>query len=100
EAFLGTRIVACEGPTEIGCLRAYDLFRLDASDPPVWSLSTSYFDCRGASRIAPACSQLVQLGYQTGVVCDNDAPDQLSGADVAALRAAGVHVCQWEEGRS
>lgn len=100
EAFLGSRIVACEGPTEIGCLRAYDLFRLDASDPPVWSLSTSYFNCGGANRIAPTCPSLVQLGYQTAVVCDNDAPDQLSAADVATLRAAGVHVCQWEEDRS
>lgn len=100
EAFLGSKIVACEGPTEIGCLRAYDLFRLDASDPPVWSLSTSYFDCRGANRITPTCPSLVQLGYETAVVCDNDAPDQLSAADVAALRAAGVYVCQWEEGRS
>lgn len=100
EAFLGSRTVACEGPTEIGCLRAYDLFRLDANDPPVWSLSTSYFNCGGASRIKPTCQQLVQLGYQTGVLCDNDAPDQLNAEDVAALRAAGVHVCQWEEGRS
>jgi hypothetical protein len=100
EAFLGSKIIACEGLTEIGCLRAYDLFRFDASDPPVWSLSTSYFNCGGANKIAPVCPQLVQLGYQTGVLCDNDAPDQLSAADVAELRAAGVHVCQWEEGRS
>jgi hypothetical protein len=63
EAFLGSRIVACEGATEIGCLRAYDLFRLDAKDPPVWSLSTSYFNCGGASSIAPTCPQLVKLGY-------------------------------------
>jgi hypothetical protein len=100
EAFLGSRIVACEGLTEIGCLRAYDLFRLDAKDPPVWSLSTSYFNCGGANKIAPICPQLVQLGFQTGVLCDNDAPDQLSAEDVTAIRAAGVHVCQWEEGRS
>ncbi len=100
EAFLGNRIIACEGLTEIGCLRAYDLFRLDARDPPVWSLSTSYFNCGSANRIAPTCQQLVQLGYQTGVLCDNDAPDQLSPADVVALRATGIHVCQWEEGRS
>jgi hypothetical protein len=100
EAFLGSRIVACEGATEIGCLRAYDLFRLDAKDPPVWSLSTSYFNCGGASSIASTCPQLVKLGYQTGVLCDNDAPDQLSADHVTALRAAGVHVCQWEKGCS
>jgi len=61
EAFLGSRIVACEGATEIGCLRAYDLFRFRADSPPVWSLATAYFDCGGASRIKPVCSKLVEL---------------------------------------
>ena len=100
EAFLGSKIVVCEGLTEIGCLRAYDVHRLDASAPPVWSLSTSYFNCGGASKIKPICPQLIQLGYEIGVLCDNDAADQLSEADVQNLRAAGAHVCQWERGRS
>jgi len=100
EAFLGSTIIACEGPTEIGCLRAYDLYRLDRNDPPVWSLSTSYFNCGGASNIVPLCTQLMQLGYKTAVLCDSDAPDQLSEADVQGLRRAGAYVCQWEEGHS
>ena len=78
EAFLGSKIVACEGLTEIGCLRAYDLHRLDASDPPIWSLSTSYFNCGGATKITLICPQLIQLGYEIGVLCDNDAANQLS----------------------
>lgn len=96
EAFLGSKIVTCEGLTEIGCLRAYDLHRFDASDPPIWSLSTSYLNCGGASKIRLVCPQLIQLGYEIGVLCDNDATDQLSEAHVRSLRAAGVHVCQWE----
>ena len=100
EAFLGSKIVACEGLTEIGCLRAYDLHRLDASDPPIWSLSTSYFNCGGASKITLICPQLIQLGYEIGVLCDNDAANQLSEADVHSLRAAGAHVCQWKGGHS
>ena len=100
EAFLGSKIVACEGLTEIGCLRAYDLHRLDASDPPIWSLSTSYFNCGGASKITLICPQLIQLGYEIGVLCDNDAADQLSEAEIQSLRAAGAHVCQWEGGHS
>ena len=78
EAFLGSKIIACEGPTEIGCLRAYDLYRLDRTSPPVWALATAYFNCTGGGRIAPACRQLVSLGYRTAALCDNDAPDQLS----------------------
>ena len=100
EAFLGSKIIACEGPTEIGCLRAYDLYRLDRTSPPVWALATAYFNCSGGGRIAPACRQLVSLGYRTAALCDNDAPDQLSAEQVEGLRALGVHVCQWGDGNS
>lgn len=100
EAFLGSNIIACEGPTEIGCLRAYDLYRLDQASPPVWTLATAYFNCGSGSGIAPVCPQLVRLGYRTAALCDNDAPDQLSAEQVEALRGLGVHVCQWDAGNS
>jgi putative ATP-dependent endonuclease of OLD family len=100
EAFLGTKIVACEGLTEIGCIRAYDTYRFDENNPPVWSLATSYFDCGGAGQIKSVCPKLIQLGYQAAALCDNDAPDQLNAQDVANLRGAGIHVCQWDNGNS
>lgn len=100
EAFLGGKIIACEGPTEIGCLRAYDIFRFDENDPPAWSLETSYFNCGGASRIKPVCPGLIALGYKTAVLCDNDAPNHLSDDDIRGLRAIGAHICQWEAGNS
>jgi len=100
EAFLGSKIVACEGPTEIGCLRAYDNYRFDENNPPVWSLATSYFNCGGAGQIKLVCPKLIQLGYQTAALCDNDAPDQLSAQDVVNLREVGIHVCQWDDGCS
>ncbi len=100
EAFLGSKIVACEGPTEIGCLRAYDLCRLDANDAPVWSLATAYLNCSGAGNIKSIAPKLAGLGYQTAVLCDNDAPDQLSASDVAALSRGGILVAQWDEGNS
>ena len=34
------------------------------------------------------------------MLCDNDAPAQLSAHDVEDLRSKGVHVCQWETGNS
>ena len=100
EAFLGRKIVACEGPTEIGCLRAYDIYKFKGKSMPVWSLSTSYFNSGGASRIKPACQQLVKLGYQVAVLCDNDAPDQLSEEDVEYLIKSGVHIFRWNLGNS
>jgi hypothetical protein len=74
--------VACEGLTEIGCLRAYDLYRIDESSPPVWTLATSYFNCGGGSKIKPAALPLMKLGYRVAVFCDNDAKDQINTADV------------------
>jgi len=100
EAFLGSKIVACEGPTEIGCLRAYDVYRFNANNAPVWSLATSYFNCGGAGSIPSACRQLMQLGYRAAVLCDNDAPEQLSTENIENLRAAGAHICQWDNGNS
>jgi putative ATP-dependent endonuclease of OLD family len=100
EAFLGSRIVACEGPTEIGALRAYDVFRFDEDHPPIWSLATSYFNCGGGGKVKVVCPQLVSLGYETAAVCDNDADDQLSSSDIATLKSAGVYVCQWSAGSS
>jgi putative ATP-dependent endonuclease of the OLD family len=54
----------------------------------------------GASRIKPVCPQLIALGYQTAVLCDNDAPAHLSADDIQNLRTTGVHVCHWDNGNS
>lgn len=100
EAFLGSKIIGCEGLTEVGCLRAYDVYRFDENNPPVWSLATSYLNCGGASRIKPVCDQLIALGYHTAVLCDNDAPGQLNATDIQSLRDTGAHICQWDNGNS
>jgi len=98
EAFLGNRIVACEGLTEIGLLRAYDIYRFDANNVPVWSLATAYFNCNGASNIKPEAESLAALDYRTAVLCDNDAPEHLSDDDITYLKACGIHVTHWQTG--
>ena len=100
EAFLGSKIISCEGPTEVGCLRAYDVYRFDENNPPVWSLATSYLNCGGAPRIKPVCDQLIALGYHTAVLCDNDAPNHLTATDIQDLQDAGAHICQWDNDNS
>lgn len=100
EAFLGSKIVCCEGPTEVGCLRAYDVYCFDKNNAPVWSLATSYLNCGSASRIKPVCEKLLVLGYHTALVCDNDAPTQITAADIQYLQDAGAHICQWDNGNS
>ncbi|MCH7881758.1 MAG: hypothetical protein IIB69_09355 [Proteobacteria bacterium] len=63
-------------------------------------MATSYFNCCGISQVKPVCPKLVDLGYKTAVLCDNDAPDQLSEQDVHDLRDKGIHVCLWEQSNS
>lgn len=46
------------------------------------------------------CDQLIALGYHTAVLCDNDAPNQFTAADIQGLRDAGAHICQWDNGNS
>ena len=100
EAFLGRKIIVCEGATEIGCLRAYDTYRFDKENSsPVWSLATSYFDSGGTGNIKPVCRRLVDLSYKTAVLCDNDAPE-MSEEAVNQLSESGVHVCIWGRGNS
>jgi hypothetical protein len=60
------RIVACEGLTEIGLLRAYDTYRFDEKNATVWSLATTYFNCDGAPKIKPNAERLAALGYLIG----------------------------------
>lgn len=100
EAFLGSKIIACEGVTEIGCLRAYDLYRFESGDLPAWSLATSYFNAGGGGQIKMVCPMLYGLGYRVAAFCDNDAQDQLSVANVNKLEEQGIHVCQWDAGNS
>ena len=100
EAFLGSKIVCCEGSTEIGCLRAYDIDRFDENNPPVWSLATSYLNCGGASKIKLVCDKLLALGYHCAVLCDNDAPTQITASDIQTLQNAGAHICQWDNDNS
>jgi putative ATP-dependent endonuclease of the OLD family len=100
EAFLGNRIVACEGPTEIGLLRAYDIFRFDVNNAPVWSLAAAYFNSNGAGNIKRDTESLTALGYRTAALCDNDAPNLLSDSDMSDMRMHGIHVTHWSAGNA
>jgi len=100
EAFLGSKIVVCEGPTEIGCLRALDEFSFNEEDAPVWSLATCYFNAGGINNVKDAALKLASLGYKTAVFCDNDALDDFQETDKQELIKNGVSIFQWEKGNS
>lgn len=99
EAFLSTKIVVCEGPTEIGCLRALDELNAQSSTP-VWSLSTAYFDAGGIGNVKNTALKLKELGYEVIVFCDNDTPDQYTQASIDELIGLNIRTICWESGKS
>jgi putative ATP-dependent endonuclease of the OLD family len=101
EAFLGKKIIVCEGATEIGCLRALDQCKIKDDDGiPVWTLNTAYFNAGGIGNIKKNAIALNNLGYKVAVFCDNDEPDQFSGKDKLELENVGIKVICWDEGNS
>lgn len=93
EAFLAQRVLACEGPTEIGLVRGLR----DA-----WNAARTFsFETRGTwladgggSQGAATALELASLGYETAVFRDSDVP--LAAPVTAQLNAAGIDVYEWE----
>lgn len=100
EAFLGKRIIVCEGPTEIGFLRALDQIKAQAGGIPVWSLGASYFNSGGIGGVKKQSEMLKSAGYNVLVFCDNDTPDSFNNDDVQELESKGIKVVCWDEGNS
>jgi hypothetical protein len=95
EAFLGRKIVVCEGRTEIGLLRALDLIKYEAGQSPVWSASTVYFDAGGAGELKSVSQRLHECGYSVAVLCDNDNPSSFSDTNKTELEELGIKVFWW-----
>lgn len=100
EAFLGKNIIICEGPTEIGCLRALDQFKANEGETPVWSLDTSYFNSGGMGSIKRQAEMLKLAGYNVLVFCDNDTPKSFGQKDIQELQENDIEVICWDEGNS
>ncbi|MGE3319852.1 MAG: ATP-dependent endonuclease [Candidatus Berkiella sp.] len=100
EAFLGRKIIVCEGATEIGCLRALDNVMFNAGDIPVWSMNTVYFNAAGIGNVKTAALALSSLGYKVATLCDNDTPKQFNNDNIKELIDAGIQVFSWAEGNS
>ncbi len=102
EAFLATKIIACEGPTEVGFVRGMDQF---------WQLeeggNNNPFACLGVVPITsskgggtdmPKTASLLQgLGYFVAFFGDSDVPLDPSEEELAKI---GVKVLVWKDAKS
>lgn len=98
EAFLSTKVLACEGLTEVGFVRHLDNAWQSKDNGTAFAYigvvpTTSE---KGGGKDMPAVAlAFKRLGFEVAYLCDSD--DELSpSAD--DLRASGITVVQWEGG--
>jgi putative ATP-dependent endonuclease of OLD family len=97
EAFLATKVVVCEGATEVGFLRGYDDYQVSKGKDPFSYHGLSLLNAGGASKIKALAEAFKLLGYEVCVVADGDAEKQFSPAHEAELEGKGIPVHVWTD---
>lgn len=92
EALLASRIIVCEGPTELGLCRALDAAW--ASVGASFALLGIALANGGGSDASNISLGLRQLGYDVLLFCDSDRDLSPTAED---LKNAGVEVVQWAD---
>jgi len=100
EAFLATKVLVCEGATEVGLCRGLDNHWPTQGKATFAYQGVACLDAAGASKIRNLASNIKTLGYDVAVLADSDAPDHFSQDDANALRQEGVEVICWDGGVS
>ena len=93
EAFLAQRVLACEGPTEVGLIRGLrDAW--NAGRPFPFEAKGTWLADGGGHQAPATALQLASLGYKTALFRDSDVPLDLAVS--AQLTAAGIDVYEWD----
>jgi len=97
-AVLGSRVVVCEGKTEMGVARRFlqhwDADRTAQGKVPHAALGVCPTDGHGSTDAPRRAEVLAKLGYPVLLVIDND--DRASDPSVTAATAAGAEVVRWD----
>jgi hypothetical protein len=101
-ALLGSRVIVCEGKTEMGVTRRllqhWDTARVAAGKAPHASLGVCQTDGRGSVDAPRRALMLRQLGYPVLLMIDND--DANSDQGVRDATTAGATVVRWQAGHA
>ena len=101
-AVLASRVVVCEGKTEMGVVRRWllhwDTQRVQQGKTPHAALGVCQSDGQGGT-VAPVRARILQeLGYPTLLMIDND--DRASDSGIAEAKAKGTVVVRWQIGHA
>jgi putative ATP-dependent endonuclease of the OLD family len=93
-AFLGKKILACEGQTEEGLCRALDdYWAARHNGEGLAYRGIVAVECQGQNA-EPYAMEFARLGYPTALLCDSDRPLSI---DRAHLKTAGIELVQWAD---
>lgn len=97
EAFLATKVLVCEGASEIGFLRGLDQYRVSQGLTSMFALGAGFINSGGGSpeNALKRGAAMLSLGYDTIVFVDSDKP--VDGELLQAFRGAGGTFVQWRE---
>lgn len=100
DAFLASKVIVCEGASEVGFIRGIDLHRMDSGHESVTSLGTALVDSGGgeAERPFKRANAFLSLGYKVAILRDDD-----KKPDIAVEKnfiAKGGRVFTWRSGRA
>lgn len=95
EAFLGKKIIVCEGATEAGFARGLDNYWIACQSNSFSFQGVTIIDSGGAKKIKDLASGLKSLHYDIAVIVDGDSPENFSSQDTEDLKKQGIEVIMW-----
>jgi predicted ATP-dependent endonuclease of OLD family len=98
-AFLSSKVVVCEGRTEVGFLRGFDDLKAKESESFA-CLGVTLLDANGGSCVKGIAKELKNLNYDVCVVADSDSKENFSTEDITELESDGIDCFVWEGGVS
>lgn len=96
EAFLSTKVIVCEGATEVGLCRGLDNYWLTQEKATFAYQGVACLDANGAHNIKILAENMKALGYNVAILVDSDSPDNFSPEDGNKLKECGVEVVCWD----
>ena len=96
EALLASRVIVCEGATEVGFIRGLDQYWISKGKRPLAYQGVSLLDAKGDTKVRGIAEDLTKLSYHVAVVADSDSQG-FAASDATALRELGVAVTLWSD---
>ena len=98
EAFFATKVIVCEGATEVGICRAIDQFRIASGKTPMSFNGCAYVDGTGSSFSVRAMN-ISEAEMSVSVLCDSDIDPKLNPSK-DDMKGASIEIFDCDSGNS